>query len=570
MAIKIQQYQERENANPVAPPAPTMSQPSAAAFGVQEAQAAAQMGEQAGKLGTVLANHMMEQAKWDAEQAAYDAANKLRQEGTSILYGTDTVKRKFGSQEFDVPSGIMNRKLSQAQDSLIDFNERFTPTREKIAQGLSSSYAQKLFARQAAQLEQSYQSAVVKHQATQRNSAIQGEFESAMQNAVKDAGAITTPEQWKAFLSMPGGINETSEKLGRFKGEGPESISATRRKYVYQALDNAASNALTTTGDIARARALLDEAKADVSADDYNTIDDKLTRLNERLQNDASQATRFAKTAVEMDIVSKVSEGEILSKADLDKYAFDSNGQPVIGREFYQSQLKFLTQPRKFTEAEKFSAEKELMDLYYGLNPSRTAEDKQSGGLGVVLAKNVDSPEALLAFRERLSELAPRLDAGVRRSFMKRTEEAYQQAKQNPDEFKKDQGMIATALRFIWNQSATGLTVNSPRHAQEASTAFLKFMDGKKPTPENLSSGLKQAFREASAATSPATLLRETTPNHTVSGPGGRISFTSPLPSEESPDRTSKPEMIKVRVKSTGQTGTIPKEKYDSSVFDLA
>lgn len=570
MAIKIQQYQESENINPVAPPAPSISQPSSAAFGVQEAQAAGQMGEQVTKLGTVLANHMVEQAKWDAEQSAYDAVNRLRQEGTNILYGTDTVRRKYGDQEFDVSSGVMNRKLSQAQDALIDFNERFSPTREKIAQGLGSAHAQRLFMRQASTLEQAYQSAVVKHQATQRNSAIQGEFEGALKNAAKDAGAIATADQWKAFLAMPGGINETAAKLGAFKGEGPEAVEATRRKYIYQALDNAASNALTATGDISQARALLDAAKEDVSADDYNTIDDKLTRLNERLQNDVTQATRFAKTAVEMDIVSKVAEGEILSKSDLDKFAYDESGKPVVGREFYQSQLKFITQPRKFTEAEKFSAESELLDLYYGLNPSRTAEDKASGGLGVVLSKNLDSPEAILAFRERLNELAPRLDASVRRSFMKRTEEAYQKAKANPEEFKKDHGMVANALRFIWNQSATGLAVNSPRHARDAANAFITFMDGKKPTPENLSSGLKQAFREASAASAPATLLRESTPNHTVSGPGGRISFTSPLPAEENPDQASKPEMIRVRVKSTGQTGSIPKEKYDSSIFDLA
>lgn len=565
MAIKIQQYQESESLQPTTPGAAPITQAPQSAFGIQEAQAAGQMGEQVTKLGGVLANHLIEQQKYDAEQSAYDAANRLRQATTGILYGTETVKKKFGDKEYEVSSGIMNRKLTQAQDAIVDFRERYTPELEKITRELKSPYAQKLFSRQAANLTQAYEDSVIKHQATQRNAAIEGEYEAALQGAAKDAGAITNPAQLSALIYQPMGIDETAKRLAAFRGAGPEAAAEIRRKYVKTAADAAATGALRNTGDITIARKILDAAKNELDADSFNDIDDSLTRMNKRIQADATQTLRYAKTEAEIGIASDIAEGKIISKADLDKAieATAVDGKPVVSADFYQSQIKFLAAPRKYSEAEKNAAYEEALDAFYGLKPYK--KDPNSAGLGVVLPELIDSPEKILAFRERLRELAPRMSAADLKSFQQRTQKAYELAKANPEKFKKDQGIISNTLQALNRYVAPILP---PVAAYRISKAFLHYMDGKEPTPANLAAAQKQAAKDLAAEGAPISLLRENTPNYAISQ--GNLSFIQPFPTDQAPDVKPKTDEIRVRHKASGRTGKIPREKYDSAIFELA
>lgn len=563
MAIKVPVYQEQVKEQPQVPQAPRITAAPASAFGIQEAQAAGQMGEAVNKLGTQLGAHILEQEKWKAEQAAYDAANRFRQESTALLYDQTPIPIKgVDGKEYQIPSGILNRKLTQADGALVDFNTRINPIREKIAKDLQNPYAQRMFARQAATYEEGYRNAVVRHQAQEYNSAVVGTFEAAIEAGKADAGQVTDPLQLNTIIARDGGILDTVERLGKFKGETPAQISVRRAKAIYDATDNAAVNTLMQTGDITKAQAVMDSVKDQIPADKFNDLDDKLKRVNKRLSTEAGETMRFAKTGVEMEIARKVASGEISNVTDLDKLAYGTDGvTPIVGREFYVSQMKAIQAPKKYTTAQKNLAYENLIKEYYGLNP--TIDPDNPASLGVVEFNDDKSAEKIIAFREKLTTMADRFEPGVYQDLVKRTEAAYQEAKKNPEKFNAGHNLMRGAVRTI--MSVGGVAGFSA----VAIPMFLKRMENQKPAPENVSAALRQSLADAANTTNPGSMLREKPTNYTVNG-AGNLSYSYPLPSEEAPDVTTKVERVNVKRKSDGKVGSIPRQNYDSSKYDLA
>lgn len=563
MAIKVPVYQQQVEEKPQVPNAPTISQAPASAFGIAEAQAGAQMGEAVTKLGTVLGAHLESQMKIQAETNAYDAANRLRESVTPMLYSTDlqTVKGPDG-KEYQIQSGVLNRKGTQAEGALVDFQTRYNAEYEKIYKDLKNPYSQRMFQRQAATLGEGYKQAVTKHAATEWNLDKISKYEAARLKGVEDAGKTADPVGLHTALYREGGVVQAVEAMGRFRGDSPEKIEASRRKSITEAVDNASMNALLTGGGMGQAMIVLDSVKAEIPADKYNDLSEKLKKKNEQLEADAADVTRFAKTAVEIDIIGKASEGQLLSKADLDKYAFDPDGKPIVSTTFYEKQLNAILKPVKPTPMQQSAAYERVLSGFYDLKPYKKNPD--APGLGYVQS-GIGSAQDIINFREKvLTENAPYMTADDRKDFMRRTEAAYKLAKENPEKFKKNQSMMQNALGFIVGYgklTTPGLTYGVTR-------SFLKYMDDKQPTPQNLDAGLKQAFKDNAIERKPGVSLRDNPVNAVISG-SGNLDFLSPMDSEEKADVVEKPVRVKVRNKETGAKGSILETDFNSDTYEL-
>lgn len=563
MAIKIPVAQRQVAEQPQVPDAPTISAAPSSAFGIQEAQAGAQMGEAVSKLGTALGAHLESQMKIQAETNAYDAANRLRERVTPILYSTDlqTVKGPDG-KEYQIQSGVLNRKGTQAEGALVDFNTRYSSEYEKIYKDLKNPYSQRMFQRQAATLGEGYKQAVTKHAATEWNLDKLSKYENAKNLAIGDAGQVVDPVGLHTAIYREGGIVSAVEGAGKFRGDSPEKITASTKKAITEAADNASMNTLLTGGGLPQAMIVLDSVKGSIPPDKYNDLSEKLRKKSEQLEADASDVTRFAKTAVEIDIIGKASEGQLLSKADLDKYAFDADGKPIVSTTFYEKQLNAILKPVKPTPMQQSAAYERVLSGFYDLKPYKRNPD--APGLGYVQA-GIGSAQDIINFREKvLTENAPYMTADDRKDFMRRTEAAYKLAKENPEKFKKNQSMMQNALGFIVGYgklTTPGLTYGVTR-------SFLKYMDDKQPTPQNLDAGLKQAFKDNAIVNKPGVSLRENPVNAVING-SGNIDFLSPMTSDEQPDVVEKPVRVKVRNKATGEKGSILETDFNSDTYDL-
>lgn len=317
--MKVPVYEQQVNTRVGDVPTPKFTQAPASAFGIDEANAKAKAGAEvqqiAEKFGNQMVAHMQQQNRWKNQQVAYDAASRYRKDAQNILWGqgTKTVKGSDGN-DYEIPDGLMNRKLTQAEMDggvTIEFDRRIGELKQKYLDSIQDPYARDLFTRTTFVPTTSWRDSVIKHQVKQTNDSQVATFQSSLTNQVSDASSAASALDLNLKITGPGGINETNALLANFRGEDPETAAKNRDIWAERAVDKATTATLQGTGDLTKAMDLLNGVKDTISVDSYDKISRKLAAGADTISRQALKLKQDTEINTSLKLIEGFTTGKI-------------------------------------------------------------------------------------------------------------------------------------------------------------------------------------------------------------------------------------------------------------------
>lgn len=154
------------------------------------AGAGAKMGAVIENLGDRLSTHMIEDARMQETQKAYDAASAYRSDLQDKLDGQNGFVTRQGTNA--AGSTIEYDKITQGLEAQPG-EQGQAPLKDKYRQGLSK-YGRAIFDRSARAYTEAYRGQVIKHEATQKQFVEDKSAAATEKSFIKGAGAVSSPD----------------------------------------------------------------------------------------------------------------------------------------------------------------------------------------------------------------------------------------------------------------------------------------------------------------------------------------------------------------------------------------
>lgn len=245
------------------------------------AKANANLGKTLNSISDLIVSHAEEQNKLKNEAWIADTDTHFRLGLQNKLLSDAPETVKVDGQDVTRPSGILNRKLNQANGSLQEFDSYYTETRNSyLTQTKNPELQQKL----AKQLDDQYinsRNMVISNESKQGRAALVTSQMSNAKQQVHDAAAINDPDQ---LLKAIDNISSTSKQISDINGDDPITADKTRLEFNGNVVSNSVISTLNATGDLEKAQGLLDASKEYINPDRYEKISSMLTTGSERIQ----------------------------------------------------------------------------------------------------------------------------------------------------------------------------------------------------------------------------------------------------------------------------------------------
>lgn len=167
-------------------PAPQIARPPEEAFGAGVAAATGKLGEQVTQLNNVLAKQMIEMEKRESEKNALDIQTQFQTELQNTLTNPE-------ADENGTPKGFLNRQLSQANGSAIQFDQISQKIAQKyagmpVSPDLQNKMNETLKSHLSVAREQ-----VIRHEASQRDAAAKTSLNTYIEQSISSAAGVVDP-----------------------------------------------------------------------------------------------------------------------------------------------------------------------------------------------------------------------------------------------------------------------------------------------------------------------------------------------------------------------------------------
>lgn len=270
MGMKVPTYEEQIDPQYPGRPTPQVSPQTPAAFGGQQAAAIGNLGQAAANLGEVMLRHTIAKQELDDHQAVIEQAAAYKEQVTNALYGTKDATTG------QVSGGLLNTRLNGARGVTKQFADQFGIT----ASGGKNSVVGKTLGKVASDaqkrslansMRQDYDSALMilaRHEAEQDKSAKLADFDTYFNASVNEVAG-----QPGTLAKNIGVVRDNMKKFVQ-PISGMDDTQTEQKTQEYNAkLVAAAMTPLIQGGNIAGARKVLEEHKANIPALIYNTAD---------------------------------------------------------------------------------------------------------------------------------------------------------------------------------------------------------------------------------------------------------------------------------------------------------
>lgn len=264
---RVPVYDSQVNADTAVIPQPKQSpRPPIEAFGLGNIKANMDLAEKVGELGNVLTSHAARMAAEDNRKAFIKADSEFRTELQNTLLSQET-------DENGRPVGLLNRKLSQANGSVEEFDKIFKPISDKYMKMVPPS-------EQGSMLEsiksgyQSSREAVLKNVVDERNKDFELSLKSNIDSVISGAAIIHDPND------LRNSIEKETENIGKslfYLTPNNDYVEASKKNIASDMVKTSVNSLLDT--DYKKAKLVLERNKdliqKSVYADLTKTIEAK-------------------------------------------------------------------------------------------------------------------------------------------------------------------------------------------------------------------------------------------------------------------------------------------------------
>lgn len=294
MGIKVPTYEEQVNLDTPVSESGRSPRVVPDAFGGNVGRAV----ENAGQVAQKVTEHAYKMYQDKQLEQVYDLATKYSTDLQNKLLNsnTKTIKDSTGAS-VEIPDGILNRKLSQAQGSTVDFDNHAISNQSKYLNLVKTAEAQKYLKRMMDSDYQSLRNQVIRHEATEHNNSIKNTFSSSLTNQAAQASLATDTDSLKTAI---GKIKATNSHFSLALGDDEETTIKRENDILQKAVNNSVLATLRNTGSAAQAAALLDSVKENIPEEVYQNSRTKIetgageiAKLQRRIAAEGKIANRY-------------------------------------------------------------------------------------------------------------------------------------------------------------------------------------------------------------------------------------------------------------------------------------
>lgn len=288
---------------------PRLAGPVPGAFGEGVDEAISGVGKSIENLGSIAAAHIQRQNYWRAQEQVYDLSNKFHVDTQNAMFD-DHLKTIKGSdgQDYDVPTGVLNRNGSQAHGATVDFDQTMHGLKAQALSKVQNPYAQKMLDRLIDSEYNSSREQVIKHELTQLNNAAKQTFSASLANQSNQAEIAQDPKSLGTVIDT--GI-DTVNRMADRTGLDYESKMKQSNAWLSTTMEKAVLGKLKTTGKTDDAMALLDSVKDRIPQEIYDGVSDKVDKAGNILEKQAQRASKEEMVHSRFDLINQVANGKI-------------------------------------------------------------------------------------------------------------------------------------------------------------------------------------------------------------------------------------------------------------------
>lgn len=189
---------------------PTVSTQPQAAFGGAEAAANARLGESISRAGQALSGIAEHRMKMNAEKEALKLSTEFQGKLDDMLYSPES-EDLLDKNENPItrPRGILNRKLGQAKDAGIDFDNSYSELLKEYEGMPGSEYEQAIFDRMQQEHYNSSRNSVFRHQAREESAEYRAVIAASLERIKQSAAQYVNADDLTNGINRALSINET-------------------------------------------------------------------------------------------------------------------------------------------------------------------------------------------------------------------------------------------------------------------------------------------------------------------------------------------------------------------------
>lgn len=302
-----------ETVQPNGPQAPSPSFPSAIpdAYGANAAEAQAGVGKAVQGIGDILAQHMAERAKMQADEKAYDLGQKVNDYYREKMYGDgtkDVTDPKTG-ETTTMPQGIMRRTLHNANGSALEIKQARDGADKILEPYQDNPYIYRQAKRYADAHANSAYDTVIAHEASQSELATKYTYINGLKNQSQNMGTAQNDEEAFKMLAGPGGVVESANKVQALTG-------ITQDTEISKAVQNYAMSRITPDGNTDQAQGALAKLSGFINKYDADSISSLIESRGITTQKHAEFKQANAETAQAVSIFQGLADGKPLPTPD--------------------------------------------------------------------------------------------------------------------------------------------------------------------------------------------------------------------------------------------------------------
>lgn len=317
MSPRIPQYEHQVGT--VIPNVPTLQGPRAVpdAFGGNVARATQGLAQTGANIGEVLRKHGEEKRRQEQDAFTADLETNFSLNRQDQLFSQDLEKVQINGQDVERPKGIFNQKLKNADGATTRLDAYYSDAIERyVASAPSEEHALKIREELINQWVRDRED-VIKHEAREHNGVLINSYQSNLKQQVHDAAGVNNPID---LLTAVNKAKDMQSRINTVSGYDEETAENKLKESAGDIVAKAVNSTLTATGDLEKAKQMLDVAEGDIHPDRYEKINEMLEIGDERITKQAEkiEVQRIIKN--QSDRLTKFASGDS-SWQDLDEIA---------------------------------------------------------------------------------------------------------------------------------------------------------------------------------------------------------------------------------------------------------
>jgi hypothetical protein len=215
MAIKVPVYQRQARVQAPQISAPKVSQPIAAASGVNVSEAIARFGEKMGDVSAALTKHMVAKQEREEEREVLQTDTAFRKEMQNKLYDKET-------DENGRPKGILLREKAWAKDATPEFDQGFTEARERYLGAAKTDRQRDMLSKLLDNHYESLRDNVIRHEASQDREAFKDSYDAAINTRIQSAAMHRDSATLLRDMDEAAAVQSVGHKRLGLQGEAAE------------------------------------------------------------------------------------------------------------------------------------------------------------------------------------------------------------------------------------------------------------------------------------------------------------------------------------------------------------